>query len=193
MIGHEKAVAARLDSTRSEATLLTSQHCQESLSRAYIHAIAAHVGLMCLHRDFDYGIDLTLSEVAYRADLTTGRKRFTESGIKLDIQVKSTTNAVVCDGEVAYDLDRNAYEDLRAVARTPRILVLHIQTKAETERLTVTQNGLIVRERCYWMSLKGLPEARNSSRVRIRIPVSHVLATDSLKEIMRRIRAEEQL
>ncbi|HEX2988910.1 MAG TPA: DUF4365 domain-containing protein, partial [Chloroflexota bacterium] len=108
-------------------------------------------------------------------------------------QVKSTTNAIVRGGEIAYDLDRDAYEDLRSMeVSTPRILVLHVQPKAEPERLTVTQRGLLVRGRCYWTSLRGLPGVANLRQVRIRIPMSHALTVDSLREILRRVSEEKQ-
>jgi hypothetical protein len=151
------------------------------------------VGLTCSLREFDYGIDLTLHQITVRTHPATGRRRYVESGMPLDVQVKSTTRAIVRGSEVAYDLDRDAYEDLRNVqVCTPRILVLHVQPKPEQERLAVTPRGLLIRGRCYWMSLKGFPGVPNASRVRIRIPVGHVLTADSLKGIMRRVSAEER-
>lgn len=176
------------DPRSSEATLLTAGHSMESLTRAYLHALAGHAGLTCSFRDFDYGIDLTLHQVTVRTNRMTERKRYVESGMCMDVQVKSTTNAIVRDGEVVYDLDVDAYDGLR-IEKTcaPRILVLHVQPKAECERLTVAQEGLIVRGRCYWMSLRGFPEVSNKSQIRVRIPVSRVLTEESLKEILRRV------
>jgi hypothetical protein len=184
----------RLDRTESEAALLTAGHSQESLTRAFIHAIAGHVGLTCSFREFDYGIDLALHQVTVRTHPTTGRKRYVESGMHLDVQVKSTTNAVVRDGEVAYDLDVHAYDDLRIEKTcTPRILVLHVQPRAKHERLTVAREGLTVRGRCYWISLRGFREVPNKYRVRIQIPATHVLTEDTLKEVIRRVSTGEAL
>jgi hypothetical protein len=113
--------------------LLTPGHAHESLARAYIHALAGQVGLTCSLREFDY------------------------------LQVKSTTAAIVRSGEIAYDLDKDAYEDLRSVEiLTPRILVLHVQPKPEQERLTMTAKGLVAGGQCYWISLKGLPRVAKS-------------------------------
>ena len=40
--------------------MLIRTHRQESLSRAYIQAIASRCGLNCSFREFDYGIDVTV-------------------------------------------------------------------------------------------------------------------------------------
>ena len=187
-------VAVRLGSTKWVAALLTPQHFQESLSRAYVHAIAGRTGLGCSVREFDYGIDLTLHQIVVRTDRTTGRKRHFESGAALDIQVKSTTNASVSDSAVRSDLDVNAYDDLRDMATsTPRILVLHVQPKAEHERVNLTDEGLLVRGCCYWTSLRGHPAVPNRSTVRICIPRINVLSEHSLREIMKRIGMGEML
>ena len=69
--------------------MLTTQHRQELLSRAYVAAVAASVGMNFSTRDFDYGIDLTLHEVTTRKSRITGKRRFVESGRTLDIQIKS--------------------------------------------------------------------------------------------------------
>jgi hypothetical protein len=108
----------------SEAALLTVEHSQESLARAYIHAIAGHAGLTCSFREFDYGIDLTLHQITVRTNPMTGRKRYVKSGMCVDVQVKSTGNAIVREDGVAYDLDVDAYDDLRIerTCATPRIL-----------------------------------------------------------------------
>lgn len=170
--------------------MLTPQHSQEALTRAYIQAIAARVGLTCSFRDFDYGIDLTLKPVVVRTNRTTGGRRYVESGVALDIQIKSTTLAIHAETEVKYDLDASAYDDLRdTVVFTPRILVLHVQPKEDRDRLRLTPDGLTLAGRCYWMSLRGYPEVSNTSSVRISIPRTSVLSEDGLRDMMERVKS----
>jgi hypothetical protein len=45
--------------------MLIKSHRPESLSRAYIQAIAGRCGMNCSLRDFDYGIDVTLHEITW--------------------------------------------------------------------------------------------------------------------------------
>lgn len=170
---------------RGENTVITDAHSQESLAQAYIHAIAGHLGLACSIREFDYGIDLTLHQISVR---TTDRKRYVESGMPLDVQVKSTTTAIIRGDCLAYDLNIENYDDLRTTrVCTPRILVVHVQPPARHERLTLSEDGLLIRGCCYWISLRGFPPTNNRSRIRIRIPVRQHFSQEGLREILRRI------
>jgi hypothetical protein len=63
--------------------MLTSQHRQELISRAYVAAVAASVGMNSSIRDLDYGIDLTLHQVTSRTSRKTGKTRIVESGLTL--------------------------------------------------------------------------------------------------------------
>jgi hypothetical protein len=99
--------------------VLTRQHRQESLSRAYVQAVAALGGLSVTWKTTDYGVDLSLNEIRRRG------RRYVEAGAQLDIQLKSTTAASVLATHVHYDLEVKSYDDLRdAAARIPRILVV---------------------------------------------------------------------
>ena len=174
--------------------MLTPSHSQESLARAYIHAIAGRVGLTCSFRDFDYGIDLTLHPVTVRTDPATGKRRYIESGWPLDIQVKSSAKTIIRDDGIGYDLEMDAYNDLRNVeVSVPRILVLHVQPAVEGERLKLTDEGLILGGHCYWMSLYGQPAKRNRSRIRVHIPRTNLLSAASLADLMQRVRGKEPL
>ena len=59
--------------------MLTKQHRQEALSRAYVQAIAARCGMSVSIPTPDYGTDLTLNEIESR-----GARRV-ETGFKLDV------------------------------------------------------------------------------------------------------------
>ena len=174
--------------------MLTPQHRQELLSRAYVAAIAASVGMNFSTRDFDYGIDLTLHEVTTRTNPSTGKRRFVESGRTLDIQIKSTTMAIGDQEHIAYDLDVDGYDDLRDErVQTPRILVLHVQPSDEADRVQQTHGELKLGGCCYWTSLKGLESTTNSATARIKIPRSQEFSAIQLEQIMARINQGEPL
>jgi len=131
---------------------------------------------------------MSLHEVTIRTDPRTGKRRYCNSGAVLDVQLKSTATAVVEASEVGYDLDVNAYNDLRDnKVATPRVLVLHVQPIIEEERLVQTTGRLALAGCCFWASLRGYPEVSNTRSVRIRIPRTNVFSTEWLRQVMRRI------
>jgi Domain of unknown function (DUF4365) len=94
---------------QSEGTgLLTRNHRQEALSRAYVQAIAARCGMSVSTSYPDYGIDMSLNEI----EISDHVRR--ESGYKLDVQAKATTRAGVTEDSVWYDLEVRSYDLLRA-------------------------------------------------------------------------------
>jgi hypothetical protein len=163
--------------------VLTRNHRQEALSRAYVQAIAACCGMGSSKPDPDYGIDLTLHDIT-----PVGRRR-TESGYKLDIQAKSTTLASVQETHIRYDLDVNNYDDLRlSTGGCPRILVVLLLPKDESHWFTQTEDELVLRHCSYWVSLRGQEPSRNRKTVRIQVPRVNVFSADALRGIMNRLK-----
>jgi hypothetical protein len=166
--------------------VLIRTHRQESLSRAYIQAIASRCGLNCSFRAFDYGIDVTVHQIQRRDN------RYVETGFNLDIQAKSTYEATVTDMDVLYDMEVKAYDDLRDPdVGTPRILVLLVQPEAETEWTEATEEELRVRRCAYWLSLRGRGPTTNTSKIRVSIPRANRFSIESLQAIIERLRNGE--
>jgi len=164
------------------------------LARAYLRALAARVGLTCAVPEPDHGIDFTLREVTPVTDARTGEQRYLPTGVPLDVQLKATTNAIVCDHDIKHALEVRAYDILRVVTiGAPRILILHVQPKKQHEWLKLTPEGLTLGGLCYWMSLRGRPAVPDRSKVPISIPRSNLLSETGLEEIMRRIANGEVL
>lgn len=172
--------------------MLTPEHQKEALARAYVAAVAGRAGMTCSFRDFDYGIDVTLTEVAERARQTRPGTRYNESGHKLDIQIKSTVRAAVLDEVVVYDLGVDAYDDLRETkVGTPRILVLLVLPKSRAGQLKQTEKALSLRQCCYWLSLKGAEKVKNLRTVRLRIPRENMFSEVALRKMVERIKQGE--
>ena len=70
--------------------MITEQHREEHLSRAYIQAVTAKAGHIFEPPTCDYGVDGTVHHVENR----DGRRD--RSGFSIDIQAKATVNASSC-------------------------------------------------------------------------------------------------
>jgi hypothetical protein len=168
--------------------VLTKNHRQEALTRAYIQAVAARAGLSCSFREFDYGIDVTLHEIRRRG------RRYAETGVNLDIQAKSTGAAAVTETVVQYDLAAKNYDDLRDLeAGCPRILVLLILPDDENQWTEQTEEQLLLRHAAYWISLRGREPSANSRTVRLAIPRANLLTITALQALMQRVRRRQPL
>jgi hypothetical protein len=142
--------------------------------------------MSCSFRDFDYGLDVTVNHIRQRQ----GRR--VESGFRLDIQAKSTTQATVTEAQVVYDLEVKAYEDLRdPEVECPRVLVLLVLPEEEEAWLTLSEEHLLLRRCVYWLNLRGEPPTTNKEKVRVYLPRANVFSAEALQQIMDRVRRGE--
>jgi hypothetical protein len=168
--------------------VLTRNHRQEIMSRAYVQAIAGCCGLMSSLRDFDYGIDVTLHDIRRRGH------RHMESGFKLDIQAKSTTTRNLTATDVVYDLQVKNYDDLRdPQVGCPRILVLLVLPEDEPQWMEQTEDQLLLRHAAYWLSLKGQGPTGNRKTVRVLLPRANLFSVQALESLMGKLRRGESL
>jgi hypothetical protein len=168
--------------------VLTDQHIAESLSRAYVRAIAGRAGLNLAIREYDYGVDGSFDEVVVR------QNRRVESGFSLSFQLKSSTQWQLNDTQVVYDLEVKTYNDLilRRSMRTatPCILILLALPSDSMQWLICEETQLRLQGTCYWEYLSGsLSENRQS--VRIRIPRSQRLNPESLLTLIENVKIGE--
>jgi hypothetical protein len=167
--------------------MMTKAHRQESLSLAYVQAVAACCGLGVGSRQHDYGMDLTLFEIG---DEDGG---LGESGRKLDLQLKSSTAAVVGPHEVLYDLEVRAYKRLRRPdAVLSRLLVVLILPPDEADWVNVSEAELSLRRCAYWGDLRGLPPTTNTASVRVALPRANVFSPDQVLLLFQQIPRGQQ-
>ncbi len=167
--------------------MMTREDRQEALSLAYVHAVAAMCGLTYTFPSLDYGIDLTLN------DIREEPRRYTESGWAVAVQLKSTTSFGETPTTITYDLTMKAYDALRVPVPTPRILVLSVLSPDERQWVRQTPTRLEMRQRVFWVSLRGQPAVRNRSSIRITIPKRQRFTTDALRAIIATIERGEEL
>jgi Domain of unknown function (DUF4365) len=164
-----------------DAVLLTRNHREEALCRAYVQAVAALAGLGTSVPTPDYGVDLSLRKIEQRG------VRHLDGRLQLDLQLRSTTRANVRDSEVRYDLDVQTYEFLRELSPIRCLLVVLLLPDDETLWLTQTLEELLIRECAYWFSLRGMGLTTATSSVRIAIPRVQVFSVQAVQAILNRL------
>lgn len=168
--------------------MITKNHRQEALSRAYVQAVAGRCGLSCSFRDFDYGIDITLH------DLWEVGERRVESSFRIDLQLRSAADLTMTATHVEYDLEAGTYASLRLSGlAVPRILVLLVLPSLEADWTAQSEDRLELRRCAYWASFVGMPASKNKRTVRVRIPRTNVFSVEALNELMDRVRNGEVL
>lgn len=165
----------------------TIQHAQESLSVAYVHALAGMAGVNLVDsRAHDYGVDGTFRPVVIRQD---GRR--VESGEALDFQLKSSTRWRGSETHVTYDLEAATFNDFvtRSPAAVPFVLLLLCLPKSEMYWFHTTERETLLRHGCYWFKPTGAPTL-NTRTVTIHIPRSNILSVGSLLTLLSERRVE---
>lgn len=112
--------------------------------------------------------------------------RIRETGLGFDFQTKSTTDWSIDGGDVVYDLEADAYNDLVERAGTgalPFLLILLCLPKDDSTWLAVSADQLTLQKSAHWLQLDGVL-TDNSSTKRIRLPVANVLTPEALAAIL---------
>ena len=170
--------------------MITDQHRQEQLSRAYVHAVTAHAGLIFEPTSVDYGVDGTIRVVIEK----DGRRLLAGHG--LDVQLKATTSWFIRDDTVVYDLEAKTYNDLvdrfNEPRGTPMVLMVLCLPGNETEWLDISHDRLLLRHCCYWCRVGGT-RTTNTATHRIEIPKSNIVDQDTVVDLLQRVCRGEAL
>ncbi|MBK8265251.1 MAG: DUF4365 domain-containing protein [Nannocystis sp.] len=168
---------------------MTPNQRREELSRAYVAAVAARCGFkLGMWTQDDDGLDVTIGAAGVLGGGTL-------AGPKLDVQLKCTSNARHDRGEVVvWQLRRVDYENLRASACTPRVLVVLMLPEDEERWIEHSPDSLILRRCAYWRALRGAPAIESEAEsARVEIPKSSVFSPMALEQIMKQISRGEAL
>lgn len=129
----------------------------------------------------DYGVDLSLRNIEQRGT------RYLDSRLQLDLQLRSTTRAVVTDTEIRFDLDVETYDFLRELSTIRCILVVLVLPEDEASWLSQTVEELVLRRCGYWYSLRGEAPTAATSSVRVTIPRTQILTPETLRGLFDRL------
>jgi hypothetical protein len=163
--------------------VLTRNHRQEALCRAYVQAVAARAG-MSLGMSFpDDGIDLSLLDI----DQDDGQRW--ESGYRIEVQAKSVSQAVAGGPSIRYDLDVRAFNVLRTASpKAARILVVLLLPSDESQWLAQTEAEMTIRHCAYWLSLAGRASSPNRRSVRLLIPRANVFPPAAVRDMIAQLK-----
>lgn len=153
---------------------MTPNMQMEQLSMAYIRAVAADAGCQVAVPvpDVD-GIDGVIMA-------THGRRP------RIDFQAKATYQDVLRDDGVHFRLPVHNYNQLRAVTRTPRILIVLLMPEDGSEWLHQSAEELCLRHCAYWLSLEGSGTTSNEANVTVHLPATNVFDSQQLNQLMQR-------
>ncbi len=150
---------------------------KEQFSVAYVNAIAAQVGLnnASLSVDDD-SVDLLLKGKGF-----SGKVR----NPQLELQLKCTSRNLVNGDMIKFPLSLKNYNDLRGEdVLCPRYLVVLMVPDKVEEWAEQIGDELILRNSCYWVSIRNLPETENTTSITVDIPIKQKLTKISLLKLM---------
>jgi len=167
---------------------MTKEHIKEELSARCIEALANYMGFVTESHRKDYGIDLTIREIAKRIELN-GKETLFPSNRELKVQLKATTEKQVrnAKGHLKFDLKVKNYNDLvyYVQSQRPMYLFLVIMPDDEQRWLEYTPNELILRSRCYWYThTLGTVASSNSRTQVIQIPENQIIKKETFTQLL---------
>jgi len=169
---------------------VTEAHVKELISRAYVNALAARVGMTVATSSLDYGFDGTFKDIEYDART----KQYSETGFGIDFQLKATINALPKNGVIKYSLEVKNYRKLiKTRVGTPRILIVYSMPREDNLWMTVNNEETLLRKCAWWCSLKGYPDVDNTERVVVDIPLVQQLTPEALAGLMEKAKEGAEL
>lgn len=161
--------------------MLTTPHCKECLSRAYITAVVGRARhKLNWNSEHDYGVDGYVRSIEKRG------VRHYETGFGFDFESKTTTRWTLDGQEIVYDLEADAHNDLVSRAGTgalPFLLVLLCIHDDETSWLSVSPERLILQKCAYWCQVDGVFTDNVATR-RVRIPSANLFSPKAVADIL---------
>jgi hypothetical protein len=157
---------------------MESNQQKQQFSIAYVHAVAAAVGLKIFRSDVDdESVDIGLGQSGGAGTIRSPR---------LDIQVKCTEQDVLREDGVHFPLKRKNYDDLREInVMVPRILVVVLVPDDGAQWLTeVPEERICLHRSAWWMTLKGAEDRPGVESPTVVLPRANLFNVDSLREIM---------
>lgn len=151
---------------------------KEHFNVAYIGAIAAQVGINNARTDVDDdSVDVYLVGKNY-----PGKVR----NPQIQLQLKCTSQNLVSGSVIKFQLKRKNYDDLRGKnVLCPRYLAVLLVPNHESEWIEHSDEGMLLRHSCYWVSIRELPDVSTASVV-VDVPLAQRLTPDELKRMMTR-------
>lgn len=154
----------------------------EEFQTGYVKSVAAAAGCQCWDSHIDLGFDLKI-------------ERYNSQGVpdsEVDLQLKAVSASHCWDVNrtcISAFLSRQRYNMQVNQKPIHPNLVLIMEIPDTVDKWITKQpdeSGMILSNRCYWVSLAGLPK-KETDRVKVSAPVNQVFDDASLCMIMEKI------
>jgi hypothetical protein len=159
---------------------------KEHFSFAFVRAIASMAGFSVTVPSADKeSVDL----------LIAGEGTEIHAGPRLEVQVKCTSQDVVRTDCLQFRLKIKNYDDLRKeLVCVPRILIVVCVPTELGSWINATEFKTTLKHSGYWISLRGLPETKNTGDyVAVTIPRNNRFTPTALVAVMAQISKKEKL
>ena len=162
---------------------------KELVSVSYLQALCAAAGIN--HGEYavdDDSVDVTLTK---KGEVGTGLFY----SPKLDVQLKCTSSDMT-ENETTFSFPlklKNYNELIVQNCAAPRILVVLRVPNDLQSWVVVGDNEISLNHCAYWVSLKGLEQTANGTRVTVHLPKENRLTIEELNRLMSKIGSGEEL
>lgn len=152
---------------------------KEQFNIAYVCAMAAQAGLNHNSPVVDEdSVDITLIGKGY-----VGKVR----NPHIDLQLKCSSQNLISGDVIKFPLTIKNYDDLRLDDYVhPKYLVVLLVPTDNSSWIQHHDTHMSLHERCFWVSIKGLPESANTAKVTVDVPLSQRLTTRQLLSLMQK-------
>lgn len=143
---------------------------KEWFSRAGVIAAAASAGFSyAVVTDDDHGVDMTVHGGEH----------------VIDFQLKSTSSPTVQNGFLLHDLDVRTYNLLSSTTRAGYGVLALVVVGGETDTwIQFNDDAILLRQTPYFLPLYGMPPTSNRATIRLKVPMSNLLTTEAMKDLM---------
>lgn len=149
---------------------------KEQFNRAYVGVLAAQAGINSATPTVDNdSIDIMFIGKDFPGVIRDPQISF---------QLKCTHQDLRVGDSIRFSLLRKNYDDLRdGRVGFPRYLAILEVPESCDDWSDHIDDGTLLRSRCYWVSLKGLPDVDQDS-ITVSVPLAQRLTSDSLAQLL---------
>ena len=167
---------------------MTENEQKQQLSVAYVHAVAARTGYTCQVQNVDDdSVDVQIGAKGYVHDQSL------LCSPRIEVQLKATSSVQLKPTYLSFPLGLKNYQELRVRTVIPRLLLVLVLAKNPAEWMETSEECMISRRCAYWVSLLGMKETSNTSKISIRLPRSQQFNVEQLRRLMQRVASQEPL
>lgn len=168
---------------------MTPEKIKENLSKGFISLLASYSGYTYSMPNEDYGVDIVINRVCKHP--FNGKNIYRETGEKLDIQLKATTEKSITEenGIIKYDFEVKNYNDMvrRKDVTTPLYLLLFILPEEEHKWFKMLSKAAVLYNRSYLYSVpSNATLSTNNKTERIKIDKANKVNIVSLDSIFKK-------